>query len=76
MISVGFGLKCPNGHMRVQVASSVGGGPPRCRQCGELLVADLDAAPVGANRECSACGFKVGLLSHDTGVCPKCRTPW
>ena len=67
-----FGMKCPNGHMMVQVM--VGG--INCCVCGAALVPNHGAAPVGVNRTCTQCHSAFGMLSSDTGKCPQCGKPW
>ena len=71
-MKVGFGLKCPRGHFRVQTMI----GEPKCPVCGSRLVADSEAADTALNRQCKHCGARIGLNITDTGRCPRCGELW
>ena len=71
-MQLGIGLKCPHGHMRVQMVI----GAAVCSVCGAALVADAAAAPTALNRHCRHCGTFIGVNLCDTPLCPQCQQPW
>ena len=71
-MNVGIGLKCPQGHFKVQTMI----GDPICPICGNRLVPNREAPDVALNRYCKHCSTFIALNLVDTGHCPKCGRPW
>lgn len=74
MITVAFGMKCPLGHVQVQVFS--GSAHPTCNVCGKQMIPNEVSQPVGMNKKCEECNSFYGMISHDSGYCPNCGEPW
>ena len=71
-MNIGIGLKCPNGHFKVQVMV----GEPKCPICGSKLVQDKEAPDTAMNRKSKHCGTAIALNVTDTGHCPICGQLW
>jgi len=67
-MNLGFGLKCPNGHIKVQTMI----GEPKCPICGSNLITDTDAPNTALNRKCEHCGSIIGINIFDNGRCSIC----
>jgi RNA polymerase subunit RPABC4/transcription elongation factor Spt4 len=71
-MNVGIGLKCPNGHFKVQTII----GEPICPVCGSRLIKDDEAPNSAMNRLCRHCGTAIGFNVSDNGRCPVCGKPY
>ena len=71
-MNIGVGLKCPNGHMKVQNMI----GEPTCHVCGVRLVPDESAPSTSLNRRCKHCGMVIAWNVSESGFCPQCKKPW
>ncbi len=69
----GFGLRCPDCNITIDVVATVGGDPELCPQCGKTMVPNPDAK-ISAHVTCSKCNSSFGLINSDT--CPKCGEPF
>jgi len=71
-MNVGIGLKCPQGHFKVQTMI----GEPKCPICGSKLVPDKAAPDTTLNRQCKYCGTVIAFNLTDSGHCPTCGRTW